>query len=333
MTHRRAFTLIELLVVIAIIAILAAILFPVFAQAKEAAKKTTSLSNFKQMGTALQVYLPDSDDVFPLAFGSDPGGTAGAGVPRYNFWHGVPKNWRSVFTPMIQERNSQIWANSLFPYVKSSDIYREPTGNILSLAVETNPLAKPVVIGKNYNGMLHGWGATAITEPSKLPVMWLGLYKNNVEGYVISNPALDCAINTNPCRFNPNGIPGPAVGRYGGGQYGYVWWYLGANSDGSIWAFGKGHNMVRADTSAKFYTFVSPSQPAFARNPNDNPWSQFEAGAAGQRGEPYWMTDCIAPGSTRNICYPCFFRPDSSFAWNTNEYDPDGSNAGICGTP
>ncbi len=50
---RHAFTLIELLVVIAIIAILAAILFPVFAQAKEAAKKTTSLSNVKQIGLSL----------------------------------------------------------------------------------------------------------------------------------------------------------------------------------------------------------------------------------------------------------------------------------------
>lgn len=59
---RRAFTLIELLVVIAIIAILAAILFPVFAQAKEAAKKTSCLANTKQIGTALFLYAGDSDD-------------------------------------------------------------------------------------------------------------------------------------------------------------------------------------------------------------------------------------------------------------------------------
>ncbi len=61
-----AFTLIELLVVIAIIAILAAILFPVFAQAKLAAKKTVDLSNMKQIGTMFLLYGQDYDDKFPL---------------------------------------------------------------------------------------------------------------------------------------------------------------------------------------------------------------------------------------------------------------------------
>jgi prepilin-type N-terminal cleavage/methylation domain-containing protein len=62
---KRAFTLLELLVVIAIIAILAAILFPVFAQAKEAAKKTTCASNLKQMGIAMFLYQSDHDDAYP----------------------------------------------------------------------------------------------------------------------------------------------------------------------------------------------------------------------------------------------------------------------------
>lgn len=64
MRIRKAFTLIELLVVIAIIAILAAILFPVFAQAKEAAKDTQALSNVKNIGTAHLIYTADYDDTF-----------------------------------------------------------------------------------------------------------------------------------------------------------------------------------------------------------------------------------------------------------------------------
>jgi prepilin-type N-terminal cleavage/methylation domain-containing protein/prepilin-type processing-associated H-X9-DG protein len=71
-----AFTLIELLVVIAIIAILAAILFPVFAQAKEAAKKTVCLSNIKQITLGTLMYVNDYDDSAPLEFWYDGNGTA-----------------------------------------------------------------------------------------------------------------------------------------------------------------------------------------------------------------------------------------------------------------
>ncbi len=68
---KRAFTLIELLVVIAIIAILAAILFPVFAQAKEAAKRTADLSNARNVGVATKLYLGDNDDVEPIFWAYD----------------------------------------------------------------------------------------------------------------------------------------------------------------------------------------------------------------------------------------------------------------------
>lgn len=66
--NRRAFTLIELLVVIAIIAILAAILFPVFAQAKEAAKKTVCISNLRQLTTGAIMYASDFDGGYPFAW-------------------------------------------------------------------------------------------------------------------------------------------------------------------------------------------------------------------------------------------------------------------------
>jgi prepilin-type N-terminal cleavage/methylation domain-containing protein/prepilin-type processing-associated H-X9-DG protein len=73
MFHRRTragFTLIELLVVIAIIAILAAILFPVFAQAREQARKSSCLSNLNQMGKAVLMYTQDYDELFPMVYGA-----------------------------------------------------------------------------------------------------------------------------------------------------------------------------------------------------------------------------------------------------------------------
>jgi prepilin-type N-terminal cleavage/methylation domain-containing protein/prepilin-type processing-associated H-X9-DG protein len=75
LTNRRprsGFTRIELLVVIAIIAILAAILFPVFAQAREKARSTNCLSNFKQLGTGVMMYVQDYDGAYPLAWYNTP---------------------------------------------------------------------------------------------------------------------------------------------------------------------------------------------------------------------------------------------------------------------
>jgi prepilin-type N-terminal cleavage/methylation domain-containing protein/prepilin-type processing-associated H-X9-DG protein len=98
---KRAFTLIELLVVIAIIAILAAILFPVFAQAKEAAKKTACLSNLKQLGLSYFLYAGDNDDnTVPQNIGrTDVVGITVSGGYWYNIVQPYSKNYQLLLCP------------------------------------------------------------------------------------------------------------------------------------------------------------------------------------------------------------------------------------------
>jgi prepilin-type N-terminal cleavage/methylation domain-containing protein/prepilin-type processing-associated H-X9-DG protein len=99
----KAFTLIELLVVIAIIAILAAILFPVFAQAKSAAKKTTELSNSRQLGVAFRLYMGDHDDRYAPLVTMGP-----ANATR-------PSNWGFFRWPWL-----------LQPHVKNFELFWSP---------------------------------------------------------------------------------------------------------------------------------------------------------------------------------------------------------------
>ncbi len=81
---KTAFTLIELLVVIAIVALLAAILFPVFARARENARKSSCLNNTKQIGVALTMYVQDADETYPPAYYNGGGIPLGAWLENYS---------------------------------------------------------------------------------------------------------------------------------------------------------------------------------------------------------------------------------------------------------
>lgn len=109
---RRAFTLIELLVVIAIIAILAGLLFPVFAQAKKSAKGTVCLSNLHQLGLAVQTYMGDYDDLYPYCVDAS---------DKY-----APQIWNGQPTWAAQIPNMPLLNEVLQPYVKSKEAFHCP---------------------------------------------------------------------------------------------------------------------------------------------------------------------------------------------------------------
>jgi prepilin-type N-terminal cleavage/methylation domain-containing protein/prepilin-type processing-associated H-X9-DG protein len=106
--RHSGFTLIELLVVIAIIAILAAILFPVFARARENARRTSCISNLKQMGLAAMQYTQDYDEGLPVALYSVPGGYS---YPDGSEWY----------------TDTLYWPQMLYPYHKSTQVFFCPS--------------------------------------------------------------------------------------------------------------------------------------------------------------------------------------------------------------
>lgn len=129
---KKAFTLIELLVVIAIIAILAAILFPVFAQAKAAAKKTADLSNMSQIGKSIMLYANDWDD-------------------------------HSMVT---DHEHGYLWYTPLYSYVKSADVFRTPAYQRVAVINEEGESVLPES-DYSINGLFsHGASLTSSSEPS-----------------------------------------------------------------------------------------------------------------------------------------------------------------------
>ncbi len=148
--RRSGFTLIELLVVIAIIAILAAILFPVFAQAREKARQASCTSNMKQLATAVMMYTQDYDESYPKAEFVDQNG-----------WGSWPQN-------------HYLWSSALCiqPYMKNTGILRCPSDNDTldqSIAAAVGPNRRPGTLSYMINGFSpdpsNGGSAFGIASP------------------------------------------------------------------------------------------------------------------------------------------------------------------------
>src|SRR5687768_3240317 len=145
----KGFTLIELLVVIAIIAILAAILFPVFARARENSRRAACQSNIKQIGLGFAQYLQDYDELYPpINWDSTASGTFGS-----NYWD-LPSSGNSNVKLFS-------WADMIMPYLKSTQIFRCPSAR-QGLTSRSGT--------KEVNGT-WGWGGTPIDNALYSPLL------------------------------------------------------------------------------------------------------------------------------------------------------------------
>jgi len=191
---RHGFTLIELLVVIAIIAILAAILFPVFAQARESARQTVCLSNMKQIGTAMRLYITDYDEIWFPAFVRE---RLNNHPNPYKPWLGFDTSNAApvgcFYGDTTQPARREPRVGLIDPYIKNEDIKRCPSmpgawqtayalnwfyGNYSSPYYARNPAAQ----GNEYSPAVKRYDSAYCTclpapdaeveEPSRTLIMW-----------------------------------------------------------------------------------------------------------------------------------------------------------------
>jgi prepilin-type N-terminal cleavage/methylation domain-containing protein/prepilin-type processing-associated H-X9-DG protein len=149
---KRGFTLIELLVVIAIIAILAAILFPVFAKVREKARQITCISNEKQIGLAFVQYVSDYDEAWPCGVKSKTGNQLGQG-----------------------------WASLVFPYVKSTGVYKCPDDGTFPDPIHSNYTPVSYAFNSNAAGSFDGSGNIVVNTDSSFnaPTSTVALFEVN----------------------------------------------------------------------------------------------------------------------------------------------------------
>jgi len=220
--RKAAFTLIELLVVIAIIAILAAILFPVFAQAKTAAKKTAGLSGTKQLSLGATMYAGDSDDIFPYDRGGDPGNT----------YYG-----ETYVNGAMDPSAPTNWARGVQPYIKNYEVYTDAvatdqdTTNGWGCFDPSSVGGRPTAFcgSKAFNALAEGKSVTVMPDPAGTIVLSDKTQKTKTSQSVPAWNGFDgsaCPNVIGKPSFNrcPTGTDGPTthLNFSNGGNFGYA---------------------------------------------------------------------------------------------------------------
>lgn len=159
---RSGFTLIELLVVIAIIAILAAILFPVFARARENARRSSCQSNLKQIALGFAQYVQDSDGRYPQ----------------------VQDNSLGLNATVVTASNGEpiLWPSKIFPYVKSRQIFNCPSRRLGNYALATCGAAAQLAVTGWTAADDDGWDARKVTYGYNAFYLGGGQFTHNGSG-------------------------------------------------------------------------------------------------------------------------------------------------------
>ncbi|MCG9894666.1 MAG: hypothetical protein MH204_04245 [Fimbriimonadaceae bacterium] len=303
------------MVVIAIIAILAAILFPVFSQAKQAAKRTAYLTQAKQTGTAIIIYASDYDDKLPLGQAAD---LSAAQQPAYRNTAGYspsPADWcNAPSAPNLIAENRQVWHNATDPYRKNYDLLN-PTndrrtfssGVFAECNTAANRLRAPKGSNISYNGFLQELSQNEFVNISALTMLWPGMGTYTYEGFMAVSPRLNCPIAGVPCVYNPGGRP---QGATSGLPYAMTF-----EMNGPSWhAFGEGSVHVMADTSARLIRYGrGNNSPGNARLIAQQPWQFLDERGRIPSSPGAFIRGWIA-GPT---FYPASFVPNNPFDGTT----------------
>ncbi|HEY0076288.1 MAG TPA: DUF1559 domain-containing protein [Abditibacteriaceae bacterium] len=187
---RQGFTLIELLVVIAIIALLAAILFPVFARARENARKSTCSNNLKQIGLAAAQYSQDYDEKVVTSWAGD---------------NSLPSNQCAAYEaqPGIGAGLCPLWMGLLLPYTKNVQIYQCPSATRLNETNNANP--RQTHYGHQHNNF--GWGLVGNPSLPDFAKTAETLYFSDVGRY--GAPGATTAVQWDTLRDNPSLFTSP----------------------------------------------------------------------------------------------------------------------------
>jgi prepilin-type N-terminal cleavage/methylation domain-containing protein/prepilin-type processing-associated H-X9-DG protein len=250
---RRAFTLIELLVVIAIIAILAAILFPVFAQARDKARQASCLSNMKQIGTATMLYTQDYDGFYPETSPNSCNGAAWTGIQIFpTAIYSYVKNVNVFSCPSDPLNHGMLGANTVLPCIELMLLDAKIPGAYVGIKNSRPDISKVLPLsyaGNFYLNNGYAWtdpgnGAKVVADTSKLP--------RNESEFV--SPANLFYIAELGADIDNNGIP--VGGWYISPGYGNAAtdrrWIKGArHAGGRTWVFCDGHAKWAKDPDFK----------------------------------------------------------------------------------